>query len=72
MLKYLLMKNKLTGIKSIRITATGEIILESDSRYPDFRKKATANYRRWLKDKLMEDAGLTKVKGSVSGKTYYE
>jgi hypothetical protein len=35
-------------------------------------KQKAAAYDRKLKDEVMKSLGLTKVKGSVSGKTYWE
>lgn len=35
-------------------------------------KRIAANKRRRERDQLMRDLGLTKVRGAVSGRTYWE
>jgi hypothetical protein len=73
-MKYTLLKNKVTGERSIRINATGERIFESlnPDEYKTLRKKALTNKRRANRDDLMRSCGLTKVIGSVSGQIYWE
>ena len=73
-MKYTLLKNKETGARSVRINATGEVITElaNPSEYLKLRKKAESAYKRRAKNDLMESFGLTRVKGAVSGKTYWE
>ena len=74
MAKYSLLKNKTTNERSVRINSNGVIITEKDNpkEYLELRKKALNSLRRREKDSLMEDMGLTKVRGAVSGKTYWE
>lgn len=74
MAKYTLLKNKNTGERSVRINKTGEVILESaePTRYADLRKKAQTNSNRAQRDDLLDSLGLKKVRGAVSGKTYWE
>jgi hypothetical protein len=73
-MKYTLLKNKETGARSVRINSTNEVIAELDDpkKYADLRKKALAAINRKNKDDIMESMGLTKVRGSVSGKIYWE
>jgi hypothetical protein len=83
--KYTLLKNPETGIRSIRINPTNEVVYEtapsfvllcgetvSQSKYADLRKRALACINRKMKAHFYESCGLTKVKGAVSGKTYWE
>ena len=73
-MKYSLLKNKLSGERSVQINKTGEIVRESVDlkRYNDLRKKALNSLHRKQRDDLMESCGLTKVRGAVSGKVYWE
>lgn len=43
---------------------------EKNKKAAERRKKR--KYNRKIRDELVESLGLTKVKGVVSGKTYYE
>lgn len=74
MKKYTLLINQARTIKAIRINSTNEIIRELDQ--PDLYKKLAKQARiamnRQARDQAMSDLGLVKVKGIVSGKTYYE
>jgi hypothetical protein len=74
MAKYTLLKNKETGERSVRVSGTGEVVKERDNptRYADLRKKALKSLERAQKKDLMESMGLTRVRGSVSGKIYWE
>lgn len=73
-MKYTLLKNKVTGVRSVRINKTGEVVVENENpiKYVELRKKALASANRRSRDSLMEDMGLTKVRGAVSGKVYWE
>jgi len=74
MKKYTLLQNKNTMERSVRVNKTGEVITEASNptEYLSLRKKAVAAHQRKAKDSLMEDMGLTKVRGAVSGKIYWE
>ena len=74
MTKYSLLKNKVTGERSVRINLNGVLVTEKENPtlYADLRKKALASLARKAKDDIMESMGLTKVRGAVSGKVYYE
>ena len=73
-MKYTLLKNKVTGIRSIRINATGEKIIESENpiEYKRLRKLAVNNFKRADYDETMRSIGLTKVRGVVTGQIYWE
>ena len=73
-MKYTLLKNKFTGIRSIRINATGEKIVESENpiEYKRLRKLAVNNFKRADYDETMRSIGLTKVRGAVTGRIYWE
>ena len=53
-------------------------IADHKGRFPDCpickerRRTRLATYRRKLKDQVMKDLGMVKVKGCVSGKVYWE
>ena len=72
-IKYSLMENKERGryvinhINHIRIYEA-----DNPEEYKKLRKRAITNFRRALKDSTMRSLGLTKVRDSVSGKTYWE
>ena len=72
-MKYTLLKNKITGERSIRVTG-GEKIVEKDNptEYARLRKLALKNRDRADRDDVMRSMGLTKVYGAVSGQTYWE
>lgn len=72
-MKYTLLKNKVTGVRSVRINTTGELVLESEdpNRYADLRKKAETNRRSAAKHDAYTSCGLERVR-SASGKVYYE
>ena len=74
MSKYTLLLNKATQVRSVRNNKTGEVTIETDNpaEYLSLRKKALASSRRAQRDDMMEACGLTKVRGAVSGKTYWE
>ena len=73
-MKYKLLKNKVTGERSVVVNATGQVVTEKENpvEYLAMRKKAMASLARRQKDSIMESCGLTKVYGAVSGKVYYE
>jgi hypothetical protein len=73
-MKYTLLQNKETKERSIRINSTGTIVTELDQpkEYKELRKKAIKAIERKQKDQFMKDCGLTKVRGAVSGKIYWE
>jgi len=72
-MKYTLLKNKVTGERSIRISGTDERVLESVNpvEYARLRKLAVGNIRRAQKDEVMRSLGLVKVKGGLGG-VYWE
>ena len=45
---------------------------ENPEEYKKLRKRAIANLRRAERDDAMRSLGLTKVRGAVSGRTYWE
>lgn len=73
-MKYTLLQNKETKERSIRINTTGTIVTEFDQpkEYREIRKKALAALRRKQEEQFMKNCGLTKVRGAVSGKIYWE
>ena len=69
-MKYTLLKNKVTGERSIRIVG-GEVIRESEDpkRYADLRRKAVTNRNRISRNELMRDCGLVSYRtdsGSIA------
>ena len=58
-MKYTLLKNKVTGERSIRI-AGGETVRESEDlkRYTELRRKAIVNINRAVRNEAMRDCGL--------------
>lgn len=73
-MKYTLLVNKTTQERSVRINKTGEIITESvnPTEYLALRKKALSNAKTRSRNEFMKDCGLVRVKGAISGRTYYE
>ena len=73
-MKYTLLKNKETGIRSVRINTTGELVSEAErpEEYMALRKKALTNLKAAQRHDLYTSLGLTRVRGAVSGKVYYE
>jgi hypothetical protein len=73
MAKYKLLKNKVTGERSICVNATGQVITEKDNpvEYADLRKKAINNMKQAIKHDALTSLGLTRVRGNLGG-TYYE
>ena len=73
-MKYTLLKNKETGARSIRINKTGEVVVESENpeKYLELRKKALTNLKTAARNEMLSDLGLVKVRGAVSGRTYWE
>ena len=73
-MKYTLLINQARTIRSVRINATGEIINETTNpdKYADLAKKAKQGLARKERDSIFEAMGLVKVKGAISGKTYWE
>ena len=71
--KYILLKNKITGAKSIYNRQTQEKIQELDQTdlYNKLRKQILNNLYRKQKDQCARDLGLVKVKSSL-GNTFYE
>ena len=61
-MKYTLLKNKLTGERSIRL-ADGTKVRESDDagRYNILRKRAKANNARQIRDEVYRDHGMIKT-----------
>lgn len=74
MSKYTLLRNKETGARRIRNNQTGAYVAEADQpeEYARLRKRALANLRSAGRDDAMRSLGLTKVRGPVSGKIYWE
>ena len=72
--KYSRMINKETGLRFIRINKTGEKIFEIDNpeEYERLRKLSIINLNRASQDDCMRSLGLTKVRGIVSGRVYWE
>lgn len=73
-MKYTMLKNKNTGVRSIRNNEDGSLIIETENpkEYARLRKLAEKNLRAASKNDLMQSMGLSRVKGSVSGRTYWE
>ena len=61
--KYSLMINKVTGVRSVRINETGEMVRESEDagRYNILRKRAKANTQRAVRDDVYRSYGLVKT-----------
>ena len=61
-MKYTLLKNKVSGERSIRIVG-GEIVKESENpvRYAELRKRALANKHRADRDDILRSCGLVKT-----------
>lgn len=74
MAKYTLLKNKVTGERSVRNNKTNEVITEKDNpkEYKALRAKALNNLKAREYNSIMKDMGLTRVVGEVSGKVYWE
>ena len=72
-MKYTLLKNKVTGERSIRINGEGTIIkeLENPVEYARLRKMALTNLHRANRDDAMRSIGLVKVRGALGG-VYWE
>ena len=70
-MKYSLLKNKITGLLSIRNNKTLEVVIESDERFLELLKRYINNIRSSERNSVYKDLGLTKVKGSLGG-TYWE
>lgn len=72
-MKYLLIKNKITGIRSVFNKETKEKVLESEnpSLYTELRKKALNNLRIAQKNQCMRDLGLVSYRNS-SGTVCWE
>lgn len=76
-MNYQLLKKKSTGDRFVRVTAP-ELepyeVYEKDNpeEYMKLRKRVIANRNRRERDECLRSLGLTKVRGSVSGKTYWE
>jgi len=73
-MKYLRLKNRFTGVRAIRIVATGEKVTEKDSpvQYAKLRKLAILNENRANRDEAYRACGLVKARGTVSGRIYWE
>ena len=73
MAKYTLLKNKVTGDRSVRINDTGEVVIEvcDRARYAELRKKALNSLNRQAKNDAYASVGMKRVKGSLGG-TYWE
>lgn len=72
MAKYTLLKNKVTGERSVRITG-GMVIFEKDNQeeYLRLRKLALRNHKASERNQAMRDCGLTRVRGANGG-IYWE
>lgn len=73
-MKYQLLRKKSTNARFVRIVKTGEEIFESEQpeRYAKLRKQILKNESKRMFEQAMKDIGLTKVRGAVSGKVYWE
>ncbi len=58
----------------VRINKTDERIYKAEDpvKYAELAKKAKASYARANKESCLRSLGLTKVRGAVSGKIYWE
>jgi len=74
MAKYTLLINKETGARSVLVSGTGEQVFEREKpeEYARLRKRALRNARAKERDDCLRASGLTKVRGAVTGKTYWE
>jgi hypothetical protein len=72
-MKYLLLKNKLTGIRSVYNRETKEKVLETDNPelYKELRKKALLNANRNAKNEAMRSLGLVSYRNQ-SGTVCWE
>lgn len=73
-MKYSLLKNKISGERSIRINdGSGTMIKESENpiEYARLRKLALVNINRGQRDDAMRSIGLVRVKGALGG-VYWE
>jgi len=63
MAKYTLLKNKETGLRSVRVNPTGEVVQETidSNRYADLRKKALNNSKQASYNDVMRSVGWTKT-----------
>jgi anionic cell wall polymer biosynthesis LytR-Cps2A-Psr (LCP) family protein len=71
-MKYTLLKNKVTGERSVYVVGQGKI---KESEYPleyaRLRKLALSNLHRVNRDQAMRDCGLVRVRGALGG-VYWE
>ena len=74
MAKYTLLKNKVTGERTVRNNKTGQVVKETENpvEYLALRKKALNNLKQAQRNEAMESLGLTKVYGAMTGKVYWE
>jgi len=72
-MKYTLLKNKVTGERSVRISGTDERVTEKDNpaEYARLRKLALNNLYNAQKYDAMKSLGLNRVTGALGGK-YWE
>lgn len=72
-MKYILLKNKITGERRVYNSDTKEYISEltNPALYTALRKKAITNRNKAERDQVYRDCGLVRVKGSLGG-TYWE
>jgi hypothetical protein len=70
--KYCLMVERETGERYVRLTG-GRLVWEKDEpvEYARLRKLALANAKRRVRDDVMRDHGLVKVRGANGG-AYWE
>ena len=61
--KYSLMINKVTGVRSVRINETGEMVRESEDpgRYTELRRKRLASINRSIRDSAYRSSGMVKT-----------
>lgn len=73
-MKYKLFRRNEDNVRYVLNTKTGESVFENIDpvKYQELRKKAISAANRAAKDQAMRDCGLTKVRGAVSGRTYWE
>lgn len=72
-MKYTLLKNRLTGARSVRNNETLEIVREADnpSIYMELRRKAVLNRNRAERNECMKDLGLVSYR-NASGSVCWE
>jgi hypothetical protein len=72
-MKYIMLKNKITGARSIRNNKDGSMVVESENpaEYARLRRLALKNQKQAELNCAMSELGLNKVR-SVSGKVYWE